>query len=435
MIHLAMIVSPPALIAFAVALLAITAGVIVPRRQRKRVTPNANVRLVFAHETNAPPIVDEQQPPAAAHVPKAPTPEPSTQRPDEQPTLGEDHAVLEEEDGASAGILTRVGSFLRFGMQRKSEPAQAPPPAAPLVLDDSEAPRRARKLASVTRVVSREPGAANELDVANQPVVASETNDQGTTTVDARGVIHQEPAESAFPVERFAQNDQVQEATYASEAERREAEHRMELERLNAEREVYETQQRCAQEAKEAKHRRAMEILQIRSQSRKEAIEVQEAARAAAEARLATWWVRLDPDLSDPQESDRMRLAGSLESVRAPWAARLITVALEQEQSERVRARLLGALARSHRTDPQPFELALKRSQIERYAIIEALTPFMGDAEWIADIVQRAKSSDAPVDVPSPEVPAAEDVGPNVVQLPLTSPVASELETVVSVAS
>lgn len=479
---LSIVVLPVAAGAFVVAGVLIAIATLLPKRGKRRVKKSADVKIVFmesatatVHEpeaiTNDNRVVEVPSATAAAsesepkmdRVAEVPT-VPAFTRPIEPVAAVEGVEPLPQVDSGqeSANVSESasqprrgLGSFLKFGMSRKREMITDSQP--PIIVEPEDTEQRAleeepprRKLFSRTaRVVRHVDAAAGPVDAKDSAragdVVAAVDTAAGTTTVDARGVIHEQPAEAEFPVERFAENDRVQDVVYASDRERMEAEHRIEMERLAAEREAFDAEHRRTQEAKESKHRRGMEILVARARLRAETLQTEAQARATVQAHITKWWVRLDPDLQNPPEGERIRLAGSLEALRAPWVAKLLCLALEQDESERVRARLLGAYARGYRTEPAPFEAAVSRSQIERFAVLEALTPFAEEASWIADVLARAgaapdaESADATALTDGPGTEAAvtgEAAGSSVIQLPApATPPAMSLDAVVAAAS
>lgn len=477
---LSIVVLPVAAGAFVVAGVAITAATLLPKRAKGRVKKSADVRIVFmesatasTHETVVVPNDNRdlevpsvtagasESEPEMDHAVEAHAAEAFTQPAEPVADVQSVERVPQVDTAAGSteaesGVQPRrgFGSFLKFGMSRKlkvTKDSQQALIAEPEIIEQPaiEAERPRRKLfsrkAKVVRQVDASTASVSAEDTTHSGgVLAAVDTSAGTTTVDARGVIHEQPAEPEFPVQRFAENDRVQDVVYASERERMEAEHRIEMERLASEQEAFDAEHRRLQEARETKHRRVMEILEARARLRTDALQVEAQARATVEAHLAKWWVRLDPDLVNPLEGERIRLAGSLESIRAPWAAKLICLALEQDESERVRARLLGAYARGYRTEAAPFEAAVSRSQVERFAVLEALTPFAEEASWIAAVLAQASATPSPESAAVPEEPDANRAVTNeasseasiVLQLPAPAmPPTMSLDTVVAAAS
>lgn len=477
---LSIVVLPVAAGAFAVAGVAVTAATLLPKRAKHPVKRSTDVKIVFMESATAstrepvgvshdnrdlevPSVTAEasESEPEMDHAVEAHAAEAFTQPAEPVADVQSVERVPQVDtaagstEGAESGVQPRrgFGSFLKFGMSRKLEITKEPQQvliAEPETIGQPaiEAERR-RKLfsrkAKVVRQVDASTTSVSAEDTTHSGgVLAAVDTSAGTTSVDARGVIHEQPAEPEFPVQRFAENDRVQDVVYASERERMEAEHRIEMERLASEQEAFDAEHRRLQEARETKHRRVMEILEARARLRTDALQVEAQARATVEAHLAKWWVRLDPDLVNPLEGERIRLAGSLESIRAPWAAKLICLALEQDESERVRARLLGAYARGYRTEAAPFEAAVSRSQVERFAVLEALTPFAEEASWIAAVLAQASATPSPESAAVPEEPdanravtnEASDEASVVLQLPAPAmPPTMSLDTVVAAAS
>lgn len=150
-------------------------------------------------------------------------------------------------------------------------------------------------------------------------------------------------------------------------------------EATSAEREAGFEAARAAAAAREAELRAEDERREL--EARKEAILALEREREANRG----WWVQLDEEARS--ESERMALVSSLGLVRMPWAHRLVLRALREDESIRVRARAIGALARGGwLDDPEPFnEIFAQNDRVLNLAVREALTPHQ-DRLWVRNL-------------------------------------------------
>jgi len=146
--------------------------------------------------------------------------------------------------------------------------------------------------------------------------------------------------------------------------------------------------QRTRAVATEEDGRREAELAALARQREIENIAIAEEARVRSEARASKWYARLDLDLEVPTIEERMAMATSLGSVRAPWAGKLLRQAFDQEADARIRARVIGALVSADHLDVvDPFREAVANGGLERVAVLETLMPREHEAPWIGELL------------------------------------------------
>ena len=130
------------------------------------------------------------------------------------------------------------------------------------------------------------------------------------------------------------------------------------------------------------------EEARLREEDERRDIEARATALAEAERQKKAeqgWWVQLDPEAAT--EAERMALVSSLVGVKMEWARRVLSRAMREDESKRVRARAIGAMARAgFLDDPTPFDEIMKENdRILNVALREALTPHQ-DRLWVRNL-------------------------------------------------
>lgn len=258
------------------------------------------------------------------------------------------------------------------GLQENSDDRKVSENSAGVETHDLARQARSTKVAG-ERTSSDRVKSAVASAVADAAVISESRSDVdrlGTLSFSAGASIESQESEAQPSLQRFAESEA---AAIAMRREQLDAARAADAERAAAEAE----EQRAAEERERLTR----------------AAEAEAAARG--EAWTKQWYIRLDPDLVEPDERERMLMVSGLGLIRgADWVKKLLLLVLEQEQSERVRARAIGALARAgHVEDPVPFESAAERSDVEQSAVVQAIGSFARDRDWAKNLLERLMSA------------------------------------------
>jgi len=348
---------------------AIAVGLVVPRfrkraaaalRDEPRILPLVARRVEEAPATN--PLA-----PAAAHDDDPPCPDETSESEVARPVFG-----LRLARGL-AGALRRL--------------PRLPPPTGDVISEDApafadDADRESDRddgLASV-------PAATNLIPFVPAPAQLSEARRAGTAASDVAPTANGDVAAPAVADRQARENGIIDLDVPPGEDPTAWRARVLEREATIFERD--DQLQRARRDAEEEERRRLAEVEAVTRQREIENVAIAEEARVRSEARARKWYARIDLDLEAPSVEERMAIASSLGSVRAPWGGKLLRAAFAQEEDARIRARVIGALVSADHLDViDPFREAFAKGGLERAAVFETLMPRQHDAPWISELL------------------------------------------------